>query len=383
MSKAYYIDTYSTGHLHEIFDASSLLMFSHMYDHVEYRASRTSYEHVIGLLGELPKNVTYSPIRVANIFAGWSKAKGLLKQIQATIHNTAYIINAPEGCDIIFNYNTLAALPIMNIAARYTQNRILQICHGELTELKTGASKHIMLRQGVKLLQSSNNHVAENMYFAVLGKAIYENVCPLVGRDIQSRLMSFDHSTIFPNEENHGESSSGKLVIGTIGGLREGKGRSAFIELARHLKNMPNVELRCIGRVMMTPAELCELGVTVPEHACERYLTREELYEQIRQLDYALFLFQPDVYKLTASGSVFDAIACGVPILSLTNDYFEGLFESYGDFGYLEKDYDSLVQRIEWLAGQDAKRPQWNMSKLRKDISPHGIAERFREQWLP
>lgn len=380
MKKAYYIDTYSTEHLHEIFDASSLLMFSYMYEHVEYRASRSSYAHVVALLGSLPKNVTYAPIAVAHVFSGWSKGKGFLKQIQATIHNTYYILCVQKGYDIIFNYDTLAALPFMNIAARFTCNRILQVCHGELLELHTGASKHIFLRRGLQLLRS-DNRIAKNIFFAVLGNAIYRNVFPLVGKDVKARMLSFEHSTIFPPVECPPKHKKDKLIIGTIGGLRENKGLYALKQIAQRVKHMPNVELRSIGRIVLSEAELDEMGIVVPEQVHQRYLTRDELYEQIRQLDYALFLFQPEVYRFTASGSVFDAIVCETPILSLSNDYFRELFDSYGNFGYLENDLDSIVQRIEWLAEHGKSKHQWDMQNLRTKICPRAVAEQFAKQW--
>lgn len=381
IKKAYYIDTYSTEHLHEIFDASSLLMFSYMYEHVEYRAARSSYAHVVSLLGSLPKNVTYAPIAVAHVFSGWSKGKGLLKQIQATIHNTHYIMHVPEGYDIIFNYDTLAALPFMNIAARFTSNRILQICHGELLELYTGASKHIFLRRGLQLLRS-DNRISKNIFFAVLGKAIYRNVFPLVGKDMQERMLSFEHSTIFPLEKCLPKHRTDKLIIGTIGGLREDKGLSVLKQLAKRVKHMPNVEIRSIGRIALSETELNEMGIVVPEQVHQRYLTRDELYEQIRQLDYALFLFKPDVYRFTASGSVFDAIVCETPILSLSNDYFRGLFDSYGDFGYLENNPEGIVQRIEWIVKQGKSKPAWDMPKLQEKMCPKTIAKHFAKQWL-
>ena len=46
MKKLLYIDTYSTGHLHEMFDASSLRMFCDMYDEVRYYANKDSIDNV-------------------------------------------------------------------------------------------------------------------------------------------------------------------------------------------------------------------------------------------------------------------------------------------------------------------------------------------------
>ena len=267
-----------------------------------------------------------------------------------------------------------------NRKSSHPEHRILQICHGELLELYTGASKHFFLRRGLQLLRS-DDCIAKNIFFAVLGKAIYRNVFPLVGKDMQERMLSFEHSTIFPLEKCLPKHRTDKLIIGTIGGLREDKGLSVLKQLAKRVKHMPNVELRSIGRIALSETELNEMGIVVPEQVHRRYLTRDELYEQIRQLDYALFLFQPEVYRFTASGSVFDAIVCETPILSLSNDYFRGLFDSYGDFGYLENDLDSMAQRIGWLAEHGEIKHQWDMRNLRTNICPRAVAEQFAKQW--
>lgn len=380
MTKAYYIDTFSTGHLHEMFNASSLMMFASMYDHIEYRASSSSYEHVLLLLGSLPENVSYQPLRVIDAYKGWKRFRFFYKQFQALVHNVLFILFTPKGNDILFNYNTLAALPAMNRVARYTKNRILQICHGEMAELEKPYSKNRLLRRGVRLLKQGKN-IADNMYFAVLGKAIYTNVFPLVGHDVQKKLLYFEHSAIFSDKSENIQKEHSKLIIGTIGAMRESKGESMLVKLAQQLKGCPNLEIRCLGKCTLPKETMTEAGITIPDSCYERYLTREELYEQIKQLDYALFLFPTDLYKYTASGSVFDAVVCKTPILALANDYFKGLFAAYGDFGYLEDDIENLAQRIQWLVNQGECRPDWEMSRLCERMSPDAVAEQFSKQW--
>lgn len=382
MNKAYYIDTYSTGHLHEMFNASSLLMFATMYDHVEYRASRSSYEHVVRLVGKLPDNVSYQPIAVVNAYKGWKRMRFFYKQIQAILHNVAFILFTPDEYDVIINYNTLAALPAMNRMAGRVRKRILQICHGEMAELAMPYSKNRLLRRGVRLLQSGKN-IASNLYFAVLGEAIYKNVLPLVSADIRERLLYFEHSAVYCEEKPASNRKQEKLVVGTIGAMRESKGESSLILLARMLADQPNVEIRCIGKSTLPKQTLEDAGISIPEVIYNKFLTREKLYEQIRQLDYALFLFPPALYRFTASGSVFDAIACGVPILSLSNEYFQGLFANYGDFGYLEKNLPDLARRIGLLVNNGEEQTKWHMQTIRLALSPQMVAEQFRKQWLP
>lgn len=380
MTKAYYIDTFSTGHLHEMFNASSLLMFASMYDRIEYRASRSSYEHVVQHLGALPENVSYRPLHVMDAYKRWKRFRFFYKQIQALVHNVLFILFTPKGYDLIFNYNTWAALPAMNKVARYSKNRILQICHGEMAELEKPYSKNRLLRRGVRLLQYGGN-IADNMYFAVLGKAIYNNVFPLVGQEVQKRLLYFEHSAIFSEKNENIQKKHSKLIIGTIGAMRESKGESLLVKLAQQLKGCPNLEIRCLGKCTLPKETMTEAGIIIPDSCYDKYLTREDLYEQIKQLDYALFLFPADLYKFTASGSVFDAVVCKTPILALSNEYFKGLFDSYGDFGYIEDDLENLARRIQWLVNQGECGADWEMSQLCERMSPDAVAKQFSKQW--
>lgn len=383
MKNAYYIDTYSTNFLHEMFDAASLVMFASMYDHIEYRTSRSSYEHVKALLGELPANVTVSYIPTINAYRGWKKFRFLIKQLQAILHNAWYILTIPKECDIIFNYCTLSALPPMNWLSSLCGNRILQICHGELTEMVQPFSKNVLLKKGLNVLRSPKIAIAPNLYFAVLGKSIFNNVAPLLSDSCRRKMLYFEHPMVCANDIEHSKRLSGKLVLGVYGEIRQSKGGNDLLELARALKDNPNVELRCFGHLALPEKEIREAGIVIPIKGKEHFLSRDEMYSQIRQLDYALFLLPAARYQFTASGTMIDAIACGVPILGLSNDYFNRIFELYGAFGYLEKDVDALRQRVDWLISQGDKRSGWDMYGVRIGLSPQHIAEQFKKQWQP
>ena len=381
MKQAYYIDTFSTGHLHEMFNVASLEMFANMYDHIEYRTSRSSYQHVKAFRGELPSNVSVAFIPTISVHRGWRKFRFLFKQLQAVLHNAYYILTIPKGYDIIFNYNTLAALPIMNRLIAHCDNRVLQICHGEMIELVQPMSKNVFLRNGLKVFRQPIT-IATNLYFAVLGKSIYDNIMSQLSSSSRQKLLYFEHPIVCTESPRNTTLLQDKLIVGLIGDMRASKGLDALVELAHRLKRKKNVELRCIGNLNLPDHVIQESEIVMANTDTRHYLTRQEMYMYIKELDYALFLLPPERYQYMASGTVFDAIVCGIPILSLTNDYFAGLFASYGEFGYLEKDLDTLSQRIDWLVNQGMNRPVWDLQYLLQALSPQKIAEQFEKQWL-
>lgn len=387
MKKAYYIDTFSTQHLHEMYNASSLKMFASMYDTIEYRTSRSSLEHVKHLLGGLPSNVHASTIPTIHAYSRdgkYSPRKAIFKQLFALIYNTYSICRAKKGTDIIINYNTAMSLPFVNWASRITGKRVLQVCHGEMADLATGHNPNFFARKGMEIFKDENFKIADNLYFAVLGESIKRNLKDYLSSQAYSKLLSFDHSAIFDRIPLVEHIKNDKLVIGVIGAMRESKGLDSLFSLANRLKDNPNVEIRIIGRKVGNLQRYLDAGIVFPNGVGDAFLTREEMYRHIRQLDYVLYLFPPDLYRFTASGSLFDAIDAKRPIIALKNDFFLGVFETCGEFGYLESTEDALYKQILILAEENRNvfgGKEFSMSYIKKQLLPESVAIRFSSQW--
>lgn len=380
MKKAYYIDTYSVEHLHEMYDASSLKMFAVMYDKIEYRASLSSYMNVRILLGnQLPESVRYKSIWVGK---GGCFLYNVVKQFVATIVNVFYIIKAGKNADTILNYNTAMALRFINVAAKISKGRVLVVCHGEMQDLVVKRKTSPLFKWGMSLFKDTRLKIADGLYFAVLGNVIKKNVIDIVSPQAGKKVLSFDHTAIFDkiSMTEHDHNHNNKLILGMIGHLRESKGFSEYMNLASHLKNNSMVEFRAIGRIWIDKYKIEESGIVLPEGVGNESLTRQEMYDMIRELDYVVCLFPKEGYKFTASGSIFDAIDCERPILSLYNDYFSGLFDTCGQFGYLENTMDDLINRIEWLCLNKGEIT-WNIKSIKEKLQPESAAERFVKQW--
>lgn len=378
MKKLLYIDTFSTGHMHEMFDASSLRMFCDMYDDVSYHANKDSIDNVEHLLGELPKNVKFSAINVINIFKPLGKLRRFLKQIQSTLLCCWYIATTSKDTDIVINYMTAIALYPINWVARITNRRVLIVCHSDIQEVLGRNKVSWLFKKSIHMLDKADVKIAKNLWFAVLSDAILNNVLPLMSRQVKEKMVSFDHTAIFDRIPKKSHVTSSKLILGYVGGLRANKGGDVFLKLAKHYKNNSQIEFRIIGNTSDQRDKLKEAGVIIPDGVGDFFISRELMYDNICDLDYVLYCFPPEGYKYTASGTIFDAIDCERPILAIRNDYFSGLFEVCGDFGYLEDDYDNLVKRINWLIS-NRNEGNWNMKKVKKYLRPESAAMRFSE----
>ncbi|HEY6924486.1 MAG TPA: hypothetical protein VI653_13525 [Steroidobacteraceae bacterium] len=161
----------------------------------------------------------------------------------------------------------------------------------------------------------------------------------VLGEGIRSRLMQrfaeaphlrqlrvIEHPHIFLENVPHPGPGRGVLCVGFVGAGRVVKGIEAFFRLAEALSDRvrsAELEFVVIGGM--------EEGYRYDSDAPVRVLcdhpgglSVEEYRTAIASLDCAVFLFKTD-YLFTASGSVFDVLDAGVPILSLENQYLRDL----------------------------------------------------------
>lgn len=373
MKRILYLDTYSTNNTHEMFNASSLKMIANIYDNVEYRAAKSSKQNVSRLLKGLPPNIHYNPIFLPNW--GTKSIGRLCMQIVATITNIYYILTCKE-INIIINYNTAISLYPINWAAKVVNKKILVICHGEMQDLEIKRPTSLIFKKSMTLFSRSNIKIAKGLYFGVLGESILKNVENIVSKQIKEKLISFNHTAIFDSYPLLPKIKNKKLTIGMTGNIRESKGLTSFLNIAKHFKENPYIEFRVIGYLSCSREYIEKANVIIPKGVGSSFLSREEMYNQIQQLDYAIYLFPKDGYKYTASGSVFDAIDCERPIISLHNDYIDHLFKLCGDFGYLANDTNEMIQIIEQII-QAQKSKSFNFKKIKQVLSPKYAAEEF------
>lgn len=377
MKKAYYIDSFSIGHVHEMFDASSLEMFSHNYDKIEYRSSISSKNNVEKIMGILPSSVRYKRILIPRKV---DKIGLVLRQIVATVYNFLYVVFKSRQYDIIINYNTLLSIYPVKFACKFASHKVFIICHGELKELELHSNVNCLTKKSLDFFIKKGNNIPRNLYFFTLSKSINENVSKLVTPQIAEKFCYFYHSAIFKQTVNKKERKLYKKIIGMTGSLRESKGFMDFLAIASHFKSNQNVEFRAIGALKTDVNIIKESGVVLPECVKEdTFLSREEMYTEISKLDYVLYLFPPEIYKYTASGSVYDAIDCEVPIIALRNDFFNDLFEYCGKFGFLFDTKEDIVDFIEKLDTIDEKI---DFRNIKEKLSPKQVSSLLTKQNL-
>ncbi|MDE5944140.1 MAG: hypothetical protein K2G93_00945 [Rikenella sp.] len=215
------------------------------------------------------------------------------------------------------------------------------------------------------------------LYFVVMGDSILFHIRQTVSPELAERFISVDHSYIFGSTRPRVEVNK-PLQIGTVGVLTEAKGYDTLCVLAERLQAMKKVKLTVTGRIFADIEPLERFGVDLPCNKGIAPLEDEEFRERIERLDYILFLYPTDSYRMIASGAVMDAVDKARPIVSLRNDYFSYLFNKYGNFGFLAEDTSHLLHLIEQLGQGELQCSAIDFDELRHKMSPEVLCAELK-----
>jgi len=178
----------------------------------------------------------------------------------------------------------------------------------------------------------------------VLGESIRNNFVKILPH-AENFLYSIDHPYIFSNEINEIKQLGDKLFFGSVGVASKSKGTDKILELEKVLSKYENYELLLIGKLA---------DFSIPKDSRIRViggnnmLEVDEFEKNIEQLNYILYFYPNDSYKLHASGALMDAFKYVKPIIAIRNNYFEYIFKKFDyHIGYLCKDYDELYSTVE------------------------------------
>ena len=108
-------------------------------------------------------------------------------------------------------------------------------------------------------------------------------------------------------------------------------------------------------------------------------LSKKELEDRASMLDFILFLYPKDSYRLIASGAILEAISLKKPILALRNDYFNYLFKKFGDFGYLTDSIEGLISLINTI---QIKNKQFNFDTIQNNLSIENITTNLKNELI-
>lgn len=186
--------------------------------------------------------------------------------------------------------------------------------------------------------------------YIVLGESILKNLLE-IKPNLKPFLYSIDHPYSFENNKVIiNKTFNNKLInIGTVGAATLKKGFGNLIKISNYKNMNKKYKFFHIGR-LDDNIENTE-NIEIPSQ--KKVLSMDEYSNYIKQLDYILYFYPKESYKLTASGAIFDALKFNKPIIAIKNEYFEYIFNKVGQVGFL---FDNVEEIIDFLLNEDISK---------------------------
>lgn len=240
------------------------------------------------------------------------------------------------------------------------------ILHGELEFLNNKGKRKSELFLGM-VLKFAMYLSSKKTKYIVLGDNIKRSLTDLVSERILKRIYSILHPyNYFIDEHLSNLSNIEKLKIGAIGTQMFSKNSNYIYSLAECFKEdiiQKKIKFLTIGKVL-PELNYLETELVTKLHS-DSFVSQKEFEYEISKLNFIIFFYDNSAYKLCASGAIFEAIRLNIPVIALKNDYFEWLFESYGDMGFLCDTLEDIKVLINELK---IDRHKENIEKFKKNI---------------
>lgn len=324
MSKIIIIDFQSIGNFHEIVNSSLLRICSQIYDTVIYKSGKSANKNMSLYIKDC-HNINLRPHPVFELNTKIGFFLRILMGFFITLYE--YIKLKDKDC-LLFLYTNALSMPLILLLNIVLKKKIIFMMHGEL-ELQY--KKNIPFYKPIRYYKLC--HDLSFKYFVsktpavilVLGDSIKYNLIKIYP-NINGHIISICHPYNLNTSQIKNKKITFKypLTIGTIGLMTKDKGLEELIQLSKCFQKEikeNKLTIKSIGKVItsnLLPNNINWIGVNKPLH-------RDDFEKQINQLDFILYLYPKDSYKLTASGAIMDAVKMHKPIICIKNDYFEYL----------------------------------------------------------
>lgn len=260
---------------------------------------------------------------------------------------------------------------------------IIVTVHGELELLRCDTMASTADKLLGMLLSKAMRANPRSLYYLLLNHQIEERVIE-DGLIDSERLLCIDHPYVFPSVASK-KMPDFTWTFGHIGVAKASKHSELFFELANRCREeILNEKARFIvvGRV------LDDLGMNFPfvEYSdTYEFLDRNTYLNRLSEVNYALFFYDDEGYRLTGSGAVMDALAYEIPILSLKNWNITRLFSIPGiKPGCVVESVDELyvyVKKIIYGDFDEIYRQQVDdIKKLKNMFSPVSISKELASE---
>lgn len=336
-----YINSYAYRSQHDLINTALLKAVYEYFKEIKIYTGHSSWEILSKDFNDT------NNIKFLYVVPGKSRISGLLRYICSAINNIFILLTSKQSDILFYNFNNVFSLHCLNWINLWLKRKIIIVCHGEL---------ELLISNGGGIQSRIMRFLCRNFYFKtklsndisyiVLGECIIDNLNKILPSQKLNHFFSLDHPFIPCHTDDLNSHKTSKLKIGTVGELNSYKGAEEYVGLLQiiPIDIRSKIEFYSIGSVTSRYTELTSNHVTIPGNG--QRLSRSEFDKYVEKLDYILFFYGNDKYKLIASGAIFDAIKYKKPIIALENTYFRYLTNKFGEIGFLCKDINHMSEII-------------------------------------
>ncbi len=384
--KVRFIDTLCTNGMHLLFNASLLAILEKIFDKISLYGEKNNINDEIKILEE--NEVDISKIERKNLYLPIVKSRisNFFLYLCSFFYNLYFIVIANKDDILVFNYNNLLAVRMMNIFNKIFHRKILIFCHGEMEFLienrsSFGPFNRFTFYLGKCFFLNKKIRIEQNIKFVVLGDSILKNIKKILPLNISKSFITMDHSYFFKKDDIIKEKviKTGNIKIGTVGLFYRLKGADDFCKLVSSINNK-SIEFSITGKILYNVRKLQELGISLPENLGKDVIPRDILEKRIEDLDFILYLYPITSYKIMASGAILDALSFKRPIIALRNDYFSYIFEKFGEFGYLFDSLEDIINFLNQITLFSIDPTIFDYKMIQQRLSIDFVSKTFREE---
>jgi glycosyltransferase involved in cell wall biosynthesis len=380
-------DPFSTSHMHVPFNAGLIETAALAYPHesIRFYAERGYIQHVLAHLeGRLSPQVEFREIVIPDPAAS---NFGYFRQNLAAFRELGRESKAevPGNNLLVMTFTNaigLAALKFYLFFNRHFSGAQTML-HGDLADIDGWRSRNPLFRFW-NLRGALSFFNLKRLRYIVLEQAIARKLTARMP-ELAAFIDVLPHAV--PEEGNAGLAEtlglSLPVTIGYLGLVTKLKGFPIFRDIAEKAKRQlgEKVSFLAIGHTKGRP--LPENIDCLDVKPKTDFLSRQEYTGLVARCHYICLPFARELYALSASGTLLDAIALRKPIIAFDAAVLEDAFRLYGDIGYLCTSPDEMFEAIEnILRLHDVKRyreQQKNMEKFFTARQPAALAKIYRQ----
>ena len=360
------------------------MMIAAMYDKVTYIAAASSCAVMSDMLqsfGFDKSNITFVEKTFAEEEVKKVTANKFGERLKYSWLKYYYYMKQPLDVDVFYNNNLFLAISLISWFSFGKKNKVFSLCHNEMEVIDPKAASRFSKKVSSWYFGWIFRHTVlpEKFTFILLSDNMKEYFRKFISPKNADRIKSIDHPYLrLPNPligKLEVPSSGHNIKIGLPSSLKADHGIDFFRQILQETQNsdVTFYAISLVSERIVSP-NFVDLGRK------DQLLDYHTYNAYINCMDYLLFPYDIESYKLAASGAFLEAVWNNIPIIALHNNYFDSFFKMYGPMGFLFNNKEDLISFIKQGRVDEEENASFrNNMKLAKDaLHPERIKEKFR-----